>query len=199
MTAGDVTYDVKRGVNNGALSLSVTPSVNPSDLPMSQLRAIAASAVEKHKGFERMVRVYFEEQVQPPAVAKRVCSFQWTRAGGLTLLACTFIDPQKDPQVKAMYKLPEYSVLEYVVQGIGLTEGRISGDILIPSFSRRTPVSERERVAILIAKSEGFHDIHVYATREAQEANLNADYAKKHPSAKEGLLFVILEGKAMYE
>ncbi len=68
--------------------------------------------------------------------------------------------------------------------------------MLIASLSRKTPAAERERVARGIAAAEGFDELSIYSTEDAQKANVSASFAKAHPRAmKEGFLGSLREGK----
>ncbi len=75
--------------------------------------------------------------------------------------------------------LPSYEVLE----SFELGTGEVVGEVLVESTSRETPVSEREDVARRIGDREGFDQVTLYCSREAQQANSSASFAATHPDA----------------
>ncbi len=88
--------------------------------------------------------------------------------------------------------MPEYTVL-YSGNMLG---GGQSGDVLIPSFSRSTPIETRERVARKIMQLEQMIQISIYSTNTAHRANISASYSKEHPGALEkGFLGAVRDGK----
>ena len=88
--------------------------------------------------------------------------------------------------------LPAYSVL-FSNKKIG---GGKFGDILIPSFSRQTPVKKRETIFRSISAKEGIEDVSFYSAEEAYKANVSASFAKSHPNAmRDGFLGTLREGK----
>lgn len=75
-------------------------------------------------------------------------------------------------------------------------KGRKFGDILVPSFSRATPVETREVVLRAIAAKEGLDDVSLYSSEEAYKANVSASFQKSHPDAlQNGFLGMLREGK----
>lgn len=77
-------------------------------------------------------------------------------------------------------KLPEYTVL---MAREAMNHSDKFGDVLIPSYSRSTPASEREATARAIASKEGFTELSLYCTKEARQANLDWAYSEAHPEA----------------
>ncbi len=81
--------------------------------------------------------------------------------------------------------LPAYKML-FANDKLG---GGRFGDALVPSLSRETPLSERERVARGIAQKERLTNLAIYSTEQAYEANTSASFLKEHPDAlKQGFL-----------
>lgn len=93
---------------------------------------------------------------------------------------------------KSSTSLPAYKVL----YSNKMVSSRKFGDILIPSFSRQTPVTQRESTFRAIAKKEGLHNISFYSIENAYKANVSASFAKSHPNAmRNGFLGMIQGGK----
>jgi hypothetical protein len=87
--------------------------------------------------------------------------------------------------------LPEYEIIDETL----LISGEKVGEVLIQSFSRNTPVSEREKVLREIAKIKGYEKAYLYSTRESQKANFSDSFRKKHPDAlKTGYLGSLNKG-----
>ena len=87
-------------------------------------------------------------------------------------------------------KLPEYKVLG-VVRLLG---GHYFAEILIPEFSRKTPISVREAALREIAKIEDLAKASLYSTKEAFKANNSEWFAKMHPEAMKTGYLGALEG-----
>ena len=95
------------------------------------------------------------------------------------------------PLARATSKsLPAYTVLSSYKK---ISGGKF-GDILVPSFSRKTPVKTREAVFRAIAAKEGINDVTFYTTEEAYKANISASFARTHPDAMRKGLLGILQG-----
>lgn len=87
--------------------------------------------------------------------------------------------------------LPEYKVLDVVDQMVG---GKYA-DILVPSFSRETPLVELKLFAKELAKIKGFDEMSIYCTEEAYKANFSASFSEEHPGAlEEGYLGMYRDG-----
>ncbi len=81
--------------------------------------------------------------------------------------------------------LPEYIILDKVK----LLNGNIYADILIKSYSKNTPVDERESTVKVISQKENINEISLYSTENAKKANFSSSFSKKHPNAlKNGYL-----------
>jgi len=94
-------------------------------------------------------------------------------------------------QPEKQKSLPEYIILDK----INLINGNAYADILIESFSRATPVNERETTIKAIAKKENLQEISLYSTKNAQKATFSSSFAKTHPNAlKNGYLGTFEEG-----
>ena len=89
-------------------------------------------------------------------------------------------------------KLPEYKVLG----AVRLLGGHYFAEILIPEFSRKTPISVREAALREIAKIEDLTKASLYSTKEAFKANNSEWFAKMHPDAmKTGYLGALESGR----
>ena len=83
-----------------------------------------------------------------------------------------------------------------VLDEVTLINGKIYGDILLPSFSRSTSVTVIEKVARKIAEAEGFDQVSFYSTEEAYKANMSSSFLNSHPDAlKTGFLGSLKDGK----
>lgn len=91
---------------------------------------------------------------------------------------------EKEPERLAEQPLPEYEVIEKKNRPVG----GLHAEVLIPSFSRGTPVDTQRQVAKAIADKEGCNTVNIYATREAQQAMNSATYKADHPDAVKGYL-----------
>ena len=92
---------------------------------------------------------------------------------------------EKVVQPEKQKLLPEYIILDK----IKLINGNTYADILIKSFSRTTPVNERELTVKAIAKKENIQEISLYSTENAQKATFSSSFANKHPNVlKNGYL-----------
>ncbi len=84
------------------------------------------------------------------------------------------------PVARATSKsLPAYTVLSSYKK---ISGGKF-GDILVPSFSRKTPIKTREAVFRAIAAKEGIKDVSFYSTEDAYQANLSGSFTTTHPDA----------------
>jgi hypothetical protein len=107
--------------------------------------------------------------------------------------------PAREIKTK-LKKLPEYKVLG-VVRLLG---GHYFAEILIPEFSRRTPIPAREAALREIAKIEDLTIASLYSTKDAFKANNSDRFARRHPDAmKTGYLGaleggVFVPGEALY-
>ncbi|QDT82457.1 hypothetical protein [Gimesia chilikensis] len=90
----------------------------------------------------------------------------------------------KEPEQITGQQLPEYEV----IQKKNRTIGGLHAEVLVPSFSRGTPVDTQQQVAKAIADKEGCNTVNIYATREAQQAMNSATYKADHPDAAKGYL-----------
>lgn len=85
----------------------------------------------------------------------------------------------------ATEKLPEYIILDQV----DLMAGGRYGDVLIKSFSKKTPLKKRKEIIKAIMEKESFDQAALYSSREAFKANINSSYSESHPNAlKNGYL-----------
>ena len=169
---------VERKMLNRALVLSVTTSKPLHELSQDDMREIAAYLVEQNSG-HYMVRVFFYNPGEQPGNGYALTRFEWTKEQGLKMSYDRSRKPKKDLDSKL--ETPKYVILDSVTT-IG---GKFYADVLISSFSRQTPVSERRKAAKRIAKKEGFHHVSFYSTREAYKANMSASYLREHPDALE--------------
>jgi hypothetical protein len=183
----------ERKMLNDALILSVVSSKNLYDLSTDQLREIAASLVNKERD-KYMVRLFFYNPDQTPGRDAALCRFEWTDAQGLKLSYDLSERRVRTPEVLEAENIPAYVVLDSVT----MMNGRKLGAVLIPAFSRRTPHLERERAARLIAKTEGFDDLDLYATREAYSADMSESFSRSHPGARQGILGGIHNGQSTW-
>ncbi len=88
--------------------------------------------------------------------------------------------------------LPKYVVL--FSNNFMSGDGRF-GDILIPSFSRQTPVWTREKIFLAIAAKEELTEASFYSSEDAYRANISASFLKTHPNAlREGFLGRVKDG-----
>lgn len=186
----ELKYEIiERKMLNQALILSVSTSERLEELSQNDLREIAASLVEQNS-HHYMVRVFFYNPGEIPMKDAAPCRFEWTKQQGLVLSYDRSRKPQKKPELKQ--SLPKYTVLDTVT----LINGQFYADVLIPSFSRRTPVGKREKVGRQIAETEGFDQVIFYSTKEAYKANYSSSYATSHPNAlRTGFLGSLKDGK----
>jgi len=93
--------------------------------------------------------------------------------------------------------LPTYKILAVVQQRQGgRPNGPKAGEVLVPSLSRNTSAEFRERVARGISAAEGFDELELYSTEDAEKANSSASFAEAHPDAlRNGFLGSLREGK----
>jgi len=92
---------------------------------------------------------------------------------------------EKVVQSEKQKSLPEFIILDK----IKLINGNTYADILIKSFSRSTPINEREATIKSIAKKENLQEISLYSTENAQKATFSSSFANTHPNAlKNGYL-----------
>lgn len=75
--------------------------------------------------------------------------------------------------------IPAYKVLDTVDMMVG---GR-AGEILITTFSRKTPAAERESTLRAIMAKENLSEAKLYCSEEAKKANSSASFAASHPNA----------------
>jgi len=78
--------------------------------------------------------------------------------------------------------LPAYSLLE-VVQLYRERGGRY-GSILVPVFSKKTPLPQREAFIKYVMQVEGLTEASLYCSPEAYQADLSERYARTHPRAR---------------
>jgi len=98
-------------------------------------------------------------------------------------------------EVKATSGLPPYTILFQV--NIAGGKGKM-GEVLIPSYSRSTPKEKREATAKQIARKEGFTDLILYSTYEAQKANNSSSYAQQSPTAMKNGFFGLTQKRNFY-
>ena len=91
---------------------------------------------------------------------------------------------EKEPEQTAEQPLPKYEVIQKKNRPIG----GLHAEVLVPSFSRGTPVDTQSQVAKAIADKEGCNTVNIYATREAQQAMNSATYKAEYPDAAKGYL-----------
>lgn len=102
----------------------------------------------------------------------------------LTVFLCS-LSCQNQKASAAKSDLPTYSTLAAVEVYTG--KG-IAGEVLIPSVSRELNSKERERLLREIMKSEGWHIISAYASKEAFNEKSCAVYEQRSPGFKAGYL-----------
>ena len=104
---------------------------------MDRARQIAEELVDKNPG-HYMVRVFFYAPVRAYGSELPLMRFEWTKAQGLVLSYDVRLPP---PREKRDASLPEYEVLSKIKQ----THNRqVYGEVLVPSLSPLTPITERE-------------------------------------------------------
>lgn len=82
-------------------------------------------------------------------------------------------------------KLPRYEVLDVT----HMIDGGKNAEIMVPSYSRDTPIEELSRFTEEIARRNDFFWISLYCTEEAYKAKHSPSYYRAHPDAvKEGYL-----------
>ena len=96
----------------------------------------------------------------------------------------TTAPPMSRPALSPKMALPKYEVIDKMKRPVG----GMHGNILVPSFSRATPVAEQQRIAKTIAEKEGCNTVNIYSTREAYKAMNSAAYLKAHPEDSTGYL-----------
>lgn len=183
----------------GELRLSVAPNADLYDLSTEQLRAIAEKVVSQYS-YEGRLAIFFYNSGRRPdksvlAADLALCRFDWTPTQGMRLRFDHSVRREQKPEILTGLTMPKYEILE-TMRGMN---NREVGWVLIPSFSRRTPPAERERVARLIMAAEGFDDLSVFATREAFEADSSIAYSRQHPEAKQGRLGFIIDGISSWD
>ena len=114
-------------------------------------------AVETSKG--RFMLYFYSGEVV--AVWSRNHSQRLWRKPGYSVPSA--IEGPRDPR-EATSRLPTYQLIDVA----RLMSGGKEGDVLIPTFSRRTPLAEREAFARSIASSEELTTVNLYCSREAQ-------------------------------
>lgn len=160
-------------------------SVCTSDLDNAQ--GIASEIIAANPD-EYMIRVFFYEPGSTPGSDVPLIRYEWTEQSGLTL---SFDNRLPEPNEEQNPQLPEYVVLDSFV----LMNGRVSGDVLVPSVPRSTSPAEIEQLAIDICQQENIDDIFLYCTEEAYEANLDGRYYEAHPNAlRDGYLGSLSNG-----
>lgn len=183
----------------GELRVSVATMADLYDLSTEQARAIAVKVVSQYKHEDKLVVFFYNSDRKPDksvlGADLALCRFDWSRTGGLTLRFDQSERRERKPEVLSGVSIPEYEILETLRQ----LNGRKSGSVLVPSFSRQTPPVERERVARLIMAAEGFDDLYMYATREALEADNSAIYSRQHPEAEKGRLGGLINGTSIWD
>lgn len=97
---------------------------------------------------------------------------------------------------KADLVSPQYTTLFSVDLYTG--KGK-SGEVLIPSVSRKLKNNEREKILRDIMKSEGWVIISAYSTQEAYKEKNCATYSKRSKAFKEGFLGKVDENGKFYE
>lgn len=124
----------------------------------------------------------------------------WRKAGYQASPSAPGIVEGGAKNVAASAGLPPYKILSQVNL---LTGGRY-GEVLIASYSRKTPAKTREQALRAIAQKEGFQRAVLYATETAYKANNSAAFLKAHPTAmKVGFLGSLengafVSGEALY-
>ena len=196
---GDEYRIVEQKREYGELRVSVATAADLYDLSTEQVRAIAKKVVSQYKHEDKLAVFFYNSGRKPDksvlAADLALCRFDWSRTGGLTLRFDQSERREQKPEVLDGATIPKYEVLETLRQ----LNGRESGSVLVPSFSRQTPYGERERVARLIMAAEGFDDLYMYATREALEADDSTIYARQHPEAEKGRLGGIINGVSIWK
>ncbi len=191
---------IERKMLNQALILSVRTK------QFDRAEEIARELVDKNKR-HYMVRVFFYASERLPWMSYifgedekeewkdwAVMRYEWTEAQGLVKSIDRRLPP---PRKERDDTLPGYRVLFKIrVPDITMPDGRVFGDVLIPSLSPATPSKEREDIARRICRQERMDDISLYSTEEAYEANMSAIYRESHPDAMNtGYLGLIKDGK----
>ena len=98
--------------------------------------------------------------------------------------------------VNASSGLPKYTIIETVK----LMGGGKHGDVLVPTYSKKTPVAEREALLQHVMKAEGFTEASLYCSKDAQKADSSEKFAKSHPRARDcslGLVSLDTRGKLL--
>ncbi len=115
----------------------------------------------------------------------------------LILLIISLIGCGKTKEEKLEEVLPTYSTLFSVDLFSG--KGKF-GEVLIPSVSKSSNSTEREKILRSIMKSEGWVSVSGYSTEDAYKANSSESFSKQHPNAlKDGFLGGIDENGKYYE
>ncbi|MCH9652591.1 MAG: hypothetical protein K0U86_08680 [Planctomycetes bacterium] len=91
---------------------------------------------------------------------------------------------EKEPEQIAEQSLPEYEVIQKKNRPVSGWHA----EILVPSFSRATPVDTQRQAAKAIADKEGCKTVNIYSTREAHQAMNSPDFKAEHPNAAKGYL-----------
>lgn len=182
LAAAEAIYTVvQEKMLNDALIMSVATE------HLDRAEDIAHELVSKNKS-NYMVRVFFYKADDTPGKDVPAIQYEWTKAEGLKKTFDTRLPaPPEDPDPS----LPEYDVIFTVKQ----MNGRVYGEILVPSLSRSASVEEREQLARDICKHETLDDIDMYMTEDAQKANTSSSFAREHPNAlREGFLGSLRDG-----
>lgn len=172
---------VEQKMQNDALIVSV----NTSDL--DNAHGIATEIVVANPN-EYMIRMFFYEPGSTPGSDMPLIRYEWTQQSGLIL---SFDNRLPEPNEEMNPDLPEYEVLERIAQ----MNGRVYGDVLVPSIPRSTPSEEIKQLAIDICNQENLDDVCLYCTEEAFEANYDWNYSETHPNAlRDGYLGSLING-----
>lgn len=175
---------VEQKMQNDALIVSVCTS------DLDNAASITSEIVNANLN-EYMVRVFFYEPGSSPGSDIALIRYEWTQQTGITL---TFDNRLPEPNEEINPDLPEYEVLDRISQ----MNGRIYGDVLVPSIPRSTPTDEIEQLATDICIQENIDDICLYCTEEAFEANCSSNYSDAHPNAlRDGFLGSLNNGSFM--
>lgn len=124
--------------------------------------------------------VAVEANVEPPLEPNELRDLYQTAKSDFLSKQLT----EKEPERIAEQPLPEYEVIQKKNRPVG----GLHAEVLIPSFSRGTPVDTQRQIAKAIADKEGCSTVNIYATREAQQAMNSAAYKADHPDAAKGYL-----------
>jgi hypothetical protein len=94
----------------------------------------------------------------------------------LVIIALTFFTVNAFSQ-----SIPSYQVVKFFND----PSGKKWGDVVIPSFSKKTPKTEREKLFKIIVEKEGFnYSVSFYQSEAARNADYSKSFADAHPDAK---------------